>query len=1375
MDSSHVARLIGEMKYETARRTALGIIEDAASDEIRNPACLLLNEACRRLGDIRAATEAVETFNPTDLHGQVLKKVLMAENSAFYSSEGFYRDSEESKQGYCIDEFVGKYRSLSAQHYLNACETAKNSEDFALIQDSARRFKVDIKHIFPDFPETSTEADRSAPAPVIELFTCDLNGKLSDTSGNPLAGVKLVLSRNNSFCEGDYRKTIINPSCGPMEIRFTSEPEIFQMETDADGRFVFKGIPAGHYDYLAAKTSWRDGKYPVVFLKQDLELQQDNCFLEMTLNDWKSAPALPSADKFPASRTFHGTFLRKVQERNIRNPFHYKFPRQLIGIPAGNNDPDALAFFTDVSGPEPIPFQISDGKAWFFLELPEETEVSVCAYAADGNISLSHTSTLRFEAGNDDTAVVHTGVASFRIPWGSQRLPAPPIISVKGADGLWRGSGRFRLPEYLKFAGQTVELVEQGPLFMKIRISLEFAGNKKIEYLLTFHEGEAYVLVKEKSFSADGASFDFSLREFSGGRGYLHWSSEYNSQHWSTLARENRELARLQESVAWWIPKHGFAYAITNDGLDSKDYIGVFTVRRGEWEDLDFEKICNGPGDDNRELDWPFPEMIGSTLSMITAHTSKDSDIFYSFGFFNGERQWGLLASSFEKNDGPYKELGLVQHKNSSPRLNDFIDWKLDMQDIAQRPQVLASKDELRRILDKKKSPEMARAWENMSKHVGLGPSAALKAIIDEETTTIWRLKKIIIHNSKIRSKLTLQGRDFGDVFSPVGGRQITPLTEQYDLIAPTGVFTEDEERLARSFFMLMGHMYMENDFMNWKYNSRNANFEADRTDIVGTVGICFRGNPDADRFVRHSTELMKKSLEVYCTPGSGKWYENPACYYMHASCCRLNLAYHLFRHGISDTSDIERLKDFLRWGILLLTPKCPVTYDAMCRNIGDKEYRSMDKIRLIPPIGDHANLGQPVPEYYLLMSKLYEKKDPEFANLLKWAYFEGGCDGQKRSQYPSLLCSIEPEDLRRRPEPVELMSRRLEGFGAVFRDKFGTEDESYLLFKMGPGGYRYHRTEGSILLFVDGKPLIYDGGEAGETWRHSTLSFYDTHMPLAAGHIERFATFSNVDFAQGVNPVAIKPGEPVFLSDNCHHELVDVAKKRFEEKDPVNARTVISVKDEYVIMHDSLNLKNNDIPVYWHLQAVADSHTGILSKGYTFKGRYGADFQVQLPGLDLLTDEITQQPIVEYDKPADKCFSMRHLQIKLESPDVIGALIRPLSKGRKALKAEIIEDNGIKVGMHVHGDGISDTIFLARSEISFSDGRISFIGRYGMVFERKDCLSLIIIDGRSIRCNGVSIESHGQQTCVHFRKDGIKVEAIEPEKVKVEQEALSK
>src|SRR5690606_34048329 len=151
----------------------------------------------------------------------------------------------------------------------------------------------------------------------------------------------------------------------------------------------------------------------------------------------------------------------------------------------------------------------------------------------------------------------------------------------------------------------------------------------------------------------------------------------------------------------------------------------------------------------------------------------------------------------------------------------------------------------------------------------------------------------------------------------------------------------------------------------------------ADRVDVAGTIGVVFRGHPDAAAFTDHAVALMEQSLNTYCTPGSGKWYENPACYYLHASKCRMNLLMHLANAGLFDPTTLPRLKQHLRWGVLLLPPPCPMEHDVMRDGCSATDYRAVPKVRRIAPIGDHAQLGPWVPEHYALAARLYRSSDP--------------------------------------------------------------------------------------------------------------------------------------------------------------------------------------------------------------------------------------------------------------------------------------------------------------------------------------------------------------------------------------------------------------
>src|SRR5690606_21749939 len=110
-------------------------------------------------------------------------------------------------------------------------------------------------------------------------------------------------------------------------------------------------------------------------------------------------------------------------------------------------------------------------------------------------------------------------------------------------------------------------------------------------FTFTAHRDEPNLLAHEQASLLDGARFEFSLREFGSGRGrgFLLWKSHAGSQDWRTLQAAESELARLQESVPWWVPPAGFGYAMTPDGLAEQDYIGVYTIRRGDWIDPAFE------------------------------------------------------------------------------------------------------------------------------------------------------------------------------------------------------------------------------------------------------------------------------------------------------------------------------------------------------------------------------------------------------------------------------------------------------------------------------------------------------------------------------------------------------------------------------------------------------------------------------------------------------------------------------------------------------------------------------------------------------------------------------------------------------------------
>jgi len=1357
---------LAEKRFETARRIGQQRLQDPAQVTVEN--VFGLHDALVLLADFHSARELLEAYEAQFPEERFRFGLKLASDFRTLTIDGHYRLSAENRQGYTIDEYVEKYRRLAAEKFAELDQLARTPEEIAELNAIKEGAKS----------EDSVEIVAARPPGKAKL-----RGRIVHEDGSPAAhatvtlGLRTLLRHVDPWTYYTHHMHYV-PQLGPVE-KMTAL-------TDATGHFEFSAVPPEVHDYLAVTLDPEIWPVPTRFLLRSLEVPETGSvdLGEIRITEWQSAPTQPVAPSHPSQLETAGAVWNKLTEWPLHNPFYYGFRRQLLRfpLPAGANP--AAQFRVAIEPGQSETGQVSGNELVFLTDLPARTDRSLGLFTAEKAATLS--SPLQLIEESPTVWRIDTGAASFRIAGNGNDRTLAPILALKGADQVWRGKGR------LVFAnGETVEcqssrILEQGPVFIRILIEFSLSGGKRYSLELTAIAGEPYLLAHECSDEIAGAAFEFSLREFSGGRGYLHWNGENGGWHWATLAASDEVIARLPESIPWWIPPQGFGYAMTPDGLDETDYLAVFSLRRGDWIDRKFERIANGPvdrdGRENREMDWPYPEMVGSSISVITAHTDTSGDVFFRFGMFDGERSWGLLASTLDQNDGPYKDLAAIQHANSSPRLQDFKDWHLDEPDQVVRPHVVLQRDNLLELRKKSRSPRFARLWEKLHHPKATGPAQGLVFAIEGDPAIAWRKRTELLAIAEIRARMTLLGRDWSDIYSPVGGRAITPWAEEYDLIAASGVFSPEEERQLRAFFILMGHMFMETDFMNWKFNGRNANFEADRVDIVAAIGLVFDGHPSAEKFLEHVIERTHKSLTVYCTPGSGKWYENPACYYLHASKCRMNLVYHLANHGRLDITQIPRLKEFLSWSLVLLTPEQPVSY-AVMRDGGEAAYDSTEKIRKVPPVGDHAGVGRWLPEHYFFIGKLFMKKDPEFGQRLLDAYFLSNADAKRlraNYSYPVtqegeqlvneasqssnfgnlalLFTSIEESDIPAEPA-IEPVSRRLEGFGAVLRNRINTPQEDYVLIKQGPGGYRYQRTEGSFIFFADGKPLVYEGGEAGETWRHSTLSFHDVRMPMSAGRVERFFSHPSFQFVQGIHPEIIGPGKPVFLSDSCEHELVEECYRRYEKPNPAVVRAFAYVGSDYLVIHDTLDI-DPSIPSHWHLQVAGEKPTG-SGGNFEFKGRFGVDLQVLLPG-QTFADEMTEYvPLLEYRCAPEDRFGLQHLQLRSTTAKNYLAVLRPLAAANSTrVTAEALRDSVSLMGTKVTAEGIADYLFFNRAGTEFGNPEIQFRGSYGASIQRPDRTTLWLGAPGEISRNGLRLRSEAAFALLTQDAAGIRLQS---------------
>ncbi len=1336
-----IQTLLDAGHYETARRQAVAALKTATGAEAFELG-LQLHSACRNLKDMRGCQSTLAEIAP-ETSGQKIELLLrQAEDCKIFSKGMFYFESDENKQGLSQWEYFDRMGKKGKTLLEEARPLVQSPEQQARFEQAVT---ICNEGVFGELEKAQNNV--MAPPSPERHGKAVLKGKLSFADGSPANGLTVTLGLEVAELEPDPRRytntnlEVYEPAHSPIET--------VTCVTAEDGGYAFGNLPAGTHEFLSVNLDPQ--KYPIAvrFLAQRIVLTDSEIrTLNATIKDWRSAPSRIPQVSLPATQDWDGKRLKLVATDKLCNPFAHHFPRQLVELAIPKHfkaDPERLMLVSSDEPGKPLPFQVSGERVLYFTDLPANHDRFVGLYQAEAPVSGEFSSALVL-ADEGSSLVVSTGKASFRLPAGEGTDPLPPIIQVKGIDKVWRGQGRLVLPDDVQLLKRKTTILDQGPLCLKLSVDYELSGDHSYSFVFTFHANEEYVLAHEVSPRLEGAGFVFSLKEFLPGRTLSHGGP----RSWEPMLPGDKQLGHIKETMSFGVPTEALGQILSPDSLDESDCIGVFSIRRGKWIDREFERLSQGPAKAgySHEQEWPYPEMIGSSISMITAETKGD-DCFFRFGCFDGERHWGLMVSNFEENDGAWPAIADNQMKNSSPRLQDFKDWQLDVQTATPRPAFMIKEEELPELRRRRNDERFRRVWqmiENERPNGGgqWGPSCAgaFRAILSADPVQVWNKKRELAAVAGPHAQSVLKGRQMTPEYSPVASRCVTPWIEDYDLIAATGVFSDAEEQHIRAHHMLMGHMYLEPDFMNWKHGARNANFEADRVDTVGAVGICFQETRDGKRFIGHAKSRIAKIIDTYCTPGSGKWYENPACYYLTSLNCWTTLFIHLQHHGLISIDEVPRLKEFMRWGVLLLTPPTP-GYEAMRDGLAPEAYETVSKKRRIAPVGDHAHLGPSIIDNLAIIAECYKAIDPEYADLLRWAYHEAGADGAYHGN-PMLLFIHGNDWVLSKPDTEpELPSRRLEGFGAVLRGQQNQPDESYLLLKLGPGGYRYHNTEGSIVFFANGKPLIYDGGEAGETWRHSTLSFYANHTMLAPGHVERFFDSDSFGFTQGVSPKVLKPGEPNFLNDRCRPEDAETGYRNYHEPHPANSRSLFWIKNDYLIMHDALHI-DAEIPSHWHLQVVGDEHRGDLKNGWIFKGRFGTDLQVLMPGLGDAAVSVKQTPILD-TRPEDECFSMRHLQVSgtLGTNNYLGVL-RPLAAGWKPVNAEPIRHQGQAVGAAIRGDRIEDIILSSRDRMAWQGRGACFDGRYGAVLVRPDRLTLVLLDGKTISYRDVCITSDG-------------------------------
>ena len=317
-----------------------------------------------------------------------------------------------------------------------------------------------------------------------------------------------------------------------------------------------------------------------------------------------------------------------------------------------------------------------------------------------------------------------------------------------------------------------------------------------------------------------------------------------------------------------------------------------------------------------------------------------------------------------------------------------------------------------------------------------------------------------------------------------------------------------------------------DGDYWQFAWNQARTgyipNFGSDLYVGVGLMALVLPDHPNSRQWLNYSLGELDKELTYYISPdGAGE--ENIANYYLWTWRQLTVLLGALQHNGVFDAAKHPRYQAASRFWIEILTPPQP----KLAAYASSEPIKPEDRLRRIPPFGDHGFNNNVFLEHGG-QTGLLKDANPQLGGESAWAWREAS--GAKPATHMGAIPHVLIADPTVAPRVPVLKSRRLEGFGAVLRNHFPSDKETFLAMKASRIYSHHHPDEGGIHLFGRGMPIVLDALHWKDYYRedwHSIISFADgkTHR---RGKVVEFWTSPLADFVAADIPVGpFLPGPP--------------------------------------------------------------------------------------------------------------------------------------------------------------------------------------------------------------------------------------------------------
>lgn len=1011
----------------------------------------------------------------------------------------------------------------------------------------------------------------------------------------------------------------------------------------------------------------------------------------------------------------------------------------------------------DVEGKKELPFQLSgvafhDEKrqflksaviAFFVDELPANGARNYIVLWDPGDFASATqpAAALKETDLKAETFEVTNGLFSLRLA-GEKHFDPPveaatvpgPLRGFKGPDGVWRATSRFVTEA--KLLGWKGELVEQGPLWKLYRVRFQFDGDRFYELELKMVVDHPYAYVTERN------NFRLRIAElphpWSAPDGHMAHGKCYT--RWG-VADQLRILMKENFDPDICYTPETFSYGFAQDPL-KHDEVKVWTAIRPVFPSVDGPWLGTYSTDEKKNdliamigrdaAHWEYPDssinprhLSPGVNAEIHFVDEPGTHAYYRIPVARAVRHWLLAVGDKREwtklrypggHKSAYPYLAYLRTKVCDLPLDKVKDWHLDWeQKLPGEPRLFVS-------------PAQAEAlWKRIEAHEPFKPYLP-------------QVRGLLTGQGGAKTVASVgahTGGNFVDVLFRVGysgfvqsisiARPMRGVAEALDYNARTLDPVEVAQKRREMAFL--ASVLTDGDYWQYAWNRERtsylANFGSDLYTAVGLMALVLPDHPNSKQWLQYTLGELNKEFTYYISPdGAGE--ENIANYYLWTWRQFTPLLGALKHNGIFDAATHPRYLAACRFWIEILTPPQPkLAAYAAAESIKPEERR-----RRIPPFGDGGYNNKEFPELGG-QTGLLKDVNPQLAAESAWAWRQtsGARPAAEISAVPHILVA----DPTVAPRVPVLQSRRLLGFGAILRNHFPSDKETFLAMKASRIYSHQHQDEGGIHLFGRGVPIILDALHADNSRReewHSIISFADgqTHR---RGEVADFRTSPLADFVAAdipVGPFLPGPPEPGMTRGGSRRQVLLVKSPTLDLPDYFVLQDIV-----YGPAGSQLNL-----PVFCGKpQPAADGKANWVLLPPIDSPNYGV--ATDLVFLSPKEPDITVSPITK-GEGGQNAWAIAARQPAGKNWAVI---IYPRDK---EMPPPAIETLGSPHAFRLTSPGklAADYVVAAAGPTSAEADDFRFTGQCGVARLRDGRVSVSLVDGTEIRCRDIGVFGKG-------------------------------